>query len=280
MPTVTIQVDKQRGGTKEHHFGFAGSWPELTPLLLGRVALQLALDVDEEVKRVHIFKLLTGIPKELAQHIGPEDLIYSWEKRDEAGHRVRDEWRLLPQLDWLFGTAPSFEKSLVPAVDVGGKVWIGPKDQLKNLTVNQWGFIDICLEAYSANPTEEALNNVLGAMYCPPDEAWSRETIEERAAKLAKLPTSLKAAAIFNYRAVHAELPFLFPLTFKKRKEDNANPYGLDGFLVSMAGVKFGKPEEVGEAKLHHALMQCENILQEEARMKAATTDKDTVKLI
>ena len=258
MHTCTIRIPSKSGKSKERDFPFASKWEELDTRLLGRASLLLAADITEEQKRAALLALLAGIPKEHQHLVTNDDLLFHMPQYDEGGLFTHHAWKMLPQLDWAF-QPPVFTKSLLPTIDVGKAQWIGPGNDLLNFKFLQWQMTDHCLRALSKQPSDTALNNLLGALYRPPGTAWTKDSIEERGAILAKLPGYLRAAAVFNYKALRARLPILYRLTFTPK--DGGRDWGVRGALIDAAGEKFGKPNEVAEEDLHNVLtwfeMQC-----------------------
>jgi hypothetical protein len=260
MHTLTlVDIPDEHGKPRTHEFTFPGAWEELTPLQLGQVVLLRSSGINEDALKYRMLRMLASIPKRLFERMHMGDVI----------EFVSGKLYAIKELNFLFAE-PVFEKSLVhefklsshrrvAGVRLPGTVrWQGPKNQLKNFTVLQFSMADHCLQVLQASKSTEALNNLLGALYHPEGEPWNAAGIEQRGHALSVLPLHLKLAAVFNYQAVRAGLPALYPHTFGKRKDDDAPDFGIDGLMEALAGDKFGEVDRVGDKPLTAALINCE----------------------
>lgn len=174
--------------------------------------------------RLELFRQLAGLSAEDVERLPPvDDLTF----RHEEGPRTF--WLPLPQLNWAFA-APSYEKSLMPTLEVNGRTWRGPDDHLNLLTCDQWMWVDTLLNNYQGTEEpkarEEAFHHALAALYQPEDQlqpdpgtgtprwTWSSEHIEQLALQLRALPLAEKYSAVLNYEALRSVLPAQYPRVF------------------------------------------------------------------
>lgn len=239
-----------------------GSWEECTAEQLAQVVLILDAhqpkpEDGEEVRallqvqaRLQLFAVLSGMPEALLQHLRDAgDLLFP---TDEG-------LKLLPQLDWCHRERV-WVKSLVPVLEHGGRRWIGPEDGLQNYSVHQWGYADVCLNNLASNPTE-GLDQLMGALYHPEDEDWTRDGISARAALLKDLPVGKKLAALENYRAIRVWLGRCFPKAF--RGSGKPDRFGIEGLIVHVAGDKFGDVEETARKKVQQVLIHATHLAED-----------------
>ena len=249
----TIDITGPNG--EGYSYELPGSWAELNAEKLAIVAEILASWKDGAYVRMQLFKDLAGVPPKVGRRISFQSSVLHG---PEGG--------FLPQLDWVF-TTPHFDVSYMPFITLGKSKWIGPGNTLGNFTVLQLSFADICLGAVAADPTDSAVDNLLGALYHQAGTTWDNSGIEQRGKALSTLPHGQKMAAVLNYRGLRSTLPRLYPLTFSGKQEEH--DFGIDGLLEGLAGDKFGTVDEVGSKPLHPVLVHCERMRIREREMKA-----------
>lgn len=248
-------------------YDLPGSWGECTVAQLGTVAALLSAGLehaqDKEMSDVHmrlrLLHELTGMSDAEFARIEPSDLLAL---RPDAMNVQRVA--LLPWLDWAM-EPPVWHSSALPAVTVAGKRWQGPPDGLGTWGLKQWGFADALLQRLgSEQASAEALAHLLGALYHPAGTAWNNEQIEERGALLVQaLDARAQLAAVLNYRALRAGLTQRYPRCFKGGEAD---PRGIQGMVVRMAGPKFGTVEQAYAANVHDVMVYIEQTLEEDQR--------------
>lgn len=261
MHTLTlVDTPNSSGTSRSYEYVFPGSWEELSIHQLGQVLLLRGSGLTEARFFPRLLRTLAGIPARLAARMRIDDLLSC----PQPGTVL-----LIEQLHWAT-TDPVFSRSLLPTLTVGGRVWQGPKAQLKNFSLLQFSLMDHCVEVLRTARSEEALHNALGAAYHPADEPWHNEGVEARGRMLATLPLTTKLAAVFNYQAVRASLPAHFPRTFSKQHPDDAHAidFGVDGLIEAMAGDKFGDVDQAGHKRLTYALINSERAIISMDRMK------------
>jgi hypothetical protein len=108
--------------------------------------------------------------------------------------------------------------------------------------------------------TAEDLDKVLAALYAPAGERWDNTVLEHHASVLHQLDDRTKLAAVLNYRGLRAALAKRYPLCFRGGKAD---PRGMQGMAVRMAGPKFGTVEQTYDANLHDVLVHVEQLIKD-----------------
>lgn len=269
MHTIEVFGCDERDPKAGRSYTFPGAWGECTLAQLGTTAALASVPVDDEDplrrdvmdahRRLRLLHELTGMADAVFTRIDTADLLAL--RVDEAG---AERVAFLPSLDWCFET-PVLEKSLVPTLTVNGRMWTGPTDRLGRMTLLQWGFCDLLLGRMAQAPSAEALNHVLGALYHEAATPWTHEHIEARGEQLAGLDDRTKLAALVNYRGLRGWLQKKYRRCFRAGKAD---PHGLNGMVVRLAGPKFGRVDEVRAANLHDVFIHVEQSLQDKEEME------------
>lgn len=271
MHTLEVFGTDPRRPTEAVQYTFPGSWEECSVQQLGTVAALTSTvwaedpelrERQEAHARLHLLRSLSGIPEASFERILAEDLLAL--RPDEL---QVDRVAFLPQLDWCFAD-PWWPTSIVPTVKVGRTTWTGPADRLANFTLKRWGFADALTAQLAGQQVgPETLNNLLGALYHPEGTTWNNQDIEARGRELAALPDTTKLAAVVNYRGLRAALRSQYARCFRGGKAD---PHGLQGMIVRMAGPKFGTVQQAEDAPLHAVLTHVDQSLQdaEEAKQR------------
>jgi hypothetical protein len=252
----TINITGQGG--ESFAFELPASWAEIKAADLALIADALTSGRSDLQVRIFLLRELAGMPKRIFQRINFHSSVLHGQ-----------DGSFLPQLDWVFST-PAFEISHMPSITLGKASWTGPANMLGNFSVMQLSFADICLGAVAADPTDSAVDNLLGALYHQAGTTWDNSGIEQRGKALSTLPHGQKMAAVLNYRGLRSTLPRLYPLTFSGKQEEH--DFGIDGLLEGLAGDKFGTVDEVGAKPLHPVLVHCERMRIREREMNAKTT--------
>ena len=236
------------------------SWAELSAVQFAAVAEARTMGADKDALKVHLFRILTGMPDAMFHRIELSDLL------QVCTNDAHEEWaETCPFMNWLLDE-PVLEKSMLSEVQHNGVTYQGPKSGLGNFTVLQFSFGDLCLSALKAEPGEKALNNLMGALHHEHGMLWDNDGIEARAEQLSSLPLATKLAAVLNYQGCRATLPLRYPKTFKAAGKDDA--FGIDGLIESLAGEKFGEVDRVGSKPLHLALVHCERLIERQEEIE------------
>lgn len=262
MHTITL-YEPVDGKSVTHEFTFPSKWDELaTAGHLHAVTWARTTDQNDASMRFALLMQLAGIPTHLMKRMPPAAaLTFDTEE---------DGWCLIPELNWIWKTEPVFEKSLLATIEHEGVTWKGPDDRLDHMTLGQWQYVATLLTVFRACKDDKErdthLNNWLASLYQPDHCSWSNESIEEYAAKLAKLPIDVKLMAVFNYEALHAHLPLKYPRVFDPDGETGQSPAGLFAiaFDVARSGVLGAiHPDGTGVEKhrVHSVLMYMEHTL-------------------
>lgn len=233
----------------------------------GRQKPPFELRGDNAGVRLELFAKLAGLSTDQVEQL-PEagDLTYQTRRgRDMA-------WVCLPWLDWVFAQ-PVREASWLPRITHKGVTYIGPDDQLNELTCDQWMWCDTLMQVYQAAEEPKAkalgLDNLLGALYQPAGP-WTSLRIEEHARALADLPLETKFIALFNYEALRNRLPMQYPRVFKGGGGAPA-PSGTF-YIANKVGEKgvYGTVPEVKSHRMHDVLNYMEDALFDDEQAAAA----------
>lgn len=174
-------------------------WDELTPEQFRQViALQLATpqnptDTEKEIFYIGLMRIFIQVDKKLFYQLPVMDSMYA-----EYYH-----------IALRFLEEPTAHVSLMPTINVGKKQYQGPQAGFTGLTLEQMAVVEICMEAFCENPTEEMLNQMVAAMYYQYGnevEICSKK-LAELTAKLATVDYVTKYAAYANYRSLRAVVP-------------------------------------------------------------------------
>lgn len=255
-------------------YPFPGAWQECTIGQLGTIAALTsvppppvedlaATERAEAHLRLALLRELSAMPVKAFTSLDVGDLL-TVVLDDLGAERVA----LLPQLDWCMA-APSFHTSLVPAVVVRKGLrrhrFKGPTDRLGRFSLHQWGFCDTLFAQLQRTGTEEAMSNLLGALYHEEGRKWCNDRIEERGELLAHLDDRTKLAAILNYRGLRAGVVASYRQAFKGGDSD---PYGMQGMVIRMAGEKFGTVQAAPGANIHDVLIHVEQSIADAEKAK------------
>lgn len=274
MHTLTIYGIDRLSPDEGVDYPFPGAWHECT---IGQLATIAALtsaprppaedaqatERAEAHLRLALLRELSAMPVKAFTALEPTDLL-TVVLDDIGAERIT----LLPQLDWCMAP-PCYAKSMLPTVAVRKGIrrirYQGPTDKLGRFTLLQWGFCDRLLGEVLSTGSDEAMNNFLGALYHEEGRPWCNQRIEARGAVLAHLDDRTKLAAVLNYQALRADLATSYPRAFRGGKAD---PYGMQGMVVRMAGEKFGTTEATGRANIHDALIHIEQSITDAEELK------------
>lgn len=287
----TISVLDGTGKWAEHTF--PGKWEELTRPQFVKAARVLGTNAAAMPVRIALLSALSGIPIETLLKAHPRDYISEptaeqlaaierpWWDIATKGEALADEEkkkpRLLPQLDAFF-EEPCFTESRMPTVALGRTVWTGPANALENFTLNRFVWCEVLYKAFATGPGEVALHTFLAALYQPSYATWSNLPIEEYAARLAKLPTTTKVAAMLNYRGLRTSIARQYPITHERSADDDQSPtsQGMFGMIIeaTKTGV-FGDKRSAENYPLHEVLAVTEHELELDRRR--ASKNKKTL---
>lgn len=270
MHTLTVLGTNPKDITEPRHYSYPSTWSECSVAQLGAVAALTSVaiepDADDETRqraeahvRLRLLHELTGMSDAVFSNIRPDELL-SVISDSDGYERVA----LLPSLDWCM-QEPAFDKSLVPEVVVQKVRYQGPTDRLAQYTVRQWGFCDLLMGKLVQTGNAKDLHNLLGALYHPMGSTWNNKDIEARGAELAKLDDRTKLAAVVNYRGLRTWMAQKYRAAHRGGKAD---PHGLPGMVVRLAGPKFGTVEQTWEADIHMVLVHVEQSIEEAQRQK------------
>jgi hypothetical protein len=268
MHTLTVLGTNPKDPAEGRDYSYPAQWSECTIAQLGLVAALTSVgidpDADDETReramahvRLRLLHELTCMADAVFAKIEVTDLLSVMADADGA-ERVA----LLPSLDWCFAE-PLFDESLVPEVVVRGTRYQGPTKRLGRFSLKQWGMCDLLMGQLAKSADPKDLHHLLGALYHQAGTEWNNEGIEARGAELAKLDDRTKLAAVMNYRGLRAWMARKYRAAHRGGKAD---PHGLQGMVVRLAGPKFGTVQETYSANVHDVLVHVEQSIEEAQR--------------
>lgn len=195
------------GKSVGYTFAFAGSWEECPAEHFPQAVLARAAPKDHGGVRFQLLRLLAGIPAHLAHRLPPADhftkLVKLPAEFGEFGQpmrKARQELRLLPELDWLYGPALLFTSKL-PGLTHAGTTWTGPDDNLSHMSLDQWRWGVKLLKHFREEKDdakrEVHLNNLVGALYSPvarSDEGATKRSVIKSGPSTTHARAQLQAA--------------------------------------------------------------------------------------
>jgi hypothetical protein len=178
----------------------AEDWAELTPeQFIQVVALQLATpanptDKEKEVFYIGILRMFFQLPKEVFYELPVMESLYA-----EYFHKAM-----------LFMGEPNTSKSLAPTLLIGDKKYTGSQSHFSGISLEQMAAVEVLMDSYCEDPTEELLNRMVAALYYP----YSHQEKEMISAEfdaltnaVAKLDLPARYAAYLNYRSLRHVVP-------------------------------------------------------------------------
>ena len=270
MHEITILGLNKRNPMRGRTWKFPGGWEECTLEQLGVASLFMAVPKPEEeeerarlevVQRMHLLRELSGIPDAV---ISRKDFPMDELIGVRTGELGVESAALLPGLDWCF-TEAVFHQSLLVEVWHNKAKWLGPTHMLGNFSVERWQFTDHCLQVFANSGAQVDLHNLLGALLVPYGAEWNHDGIEARGHALASLPDKAQLGAVANYRAMRAYLAVKYHKAFRAGEAD---PHGMRGVFVRLAGPKFGTTKKAKKGDLHDMLVHVEQAITEADELK------------
>lgn len=122
----------------------------------------------------------------------------------------------------------------------------GPQDALSGMPFKQLNIADQYLSAYQESKDDKLIKYLFAWLYTP--FGWILpDTLQGIWAWILTLcySKSTQTLAILNFVGLRNEFSRRFPLTFSQTTESKGTDYGYLGLVVSLAGEKFGLPQQV-----------------------------------
>lgn len=274
------------------------TWEEATAEHLRIIAQTLLVKMTDAHRRFVLLERLAGIPKgAMALMPSADNFIERVDVTDRSGPWrpvEKWEWRLLPQLDWAL-QPPTFDRSLLPTFDHGGRRWYGPigdsEHGFDHMTLDQWIYSTMLLQRFRSDPAQDKaprnLVEFVAALYVCEElgenapaytterhvellKTWDEDGLRKRADLLEDLAPELLLAAVLNFEAIHSTMGRLYPKVFEADGTAQQSPQGLFGLAYDAAttGV-FGDVYRTEKSQLHRVLGMMEHNLWKEAVAEA-----------
>lgn len=112
-------------------------------------------------------------------------------------------------------------------IEEGGKRYYAPGDRLKGMKFGEFCMVDSLFLSYMNNPSDEALNMLIGSLYREKGGLY-RIPFDEELMDLYKknaepIKEEIKTAIVLNYSIVRLWLIDAYPAIFPKQKEEDKN---------------------------------------------------------
>jgi hypothetical protein len=212
--------------------------------------------------------------------------VYFLKKKFPAGMRNLNECELIDiAKHHLFLVKEcDMTNQLFPVLKMRKGILYGPADGLTNCRFREFLKANELLLRYlkSKGKRPALLNNFIAVLYRPGIENYQPGTesdtgdirvklndhsVESRGLITERLPDHIKHAIKLWFSGCCKFLQSIFPEAFGGGR---LNEFGIHGIIDSMAGSKWGKPDEVGEAMLYEVLI---SICQTDRQLEKAKQD-------
>ena len=106
----------------------------------------------------------------------------------------------------------------------------GPSDKLKNLTFEEFIFVESFFDAYAKSENQQKLDQFCAILFRPRKgnkdktgdvrEPFNPHSVDRRAAYIANIPFEIKQSILLNYIGCKAAFPKLYPTLFSSQQEE------------------------------------------------------------
>ena len=240
---------------------FPQGWEELTPKqLVNCIALIEAYPVME-AQLLIINELSTGYFKKVLSHIGNRA---SKEKPEDDFYKLQlNSWR--KTCNFML-QAPSFSKWNFTKLRIGLVNYIGPTDILANLSIGEFGRAEHYYNQYVKTQNIDTLHKFMACLYRPKQNLWFGErrlftdsSIDEYK-KFERISLPIKRAIILNFSATRENVFSRFKDGFSSGAQSDADKYGWDGVILSIAAERHMLPALIRSRPLIEMLVEFDTI--------------------
>lgn len=155
-------------------------------------------------------------------------------------------------------------KIVVTDVPYDGKTLKGPMNELSDLVLDEFIYMEMMKEAFLKNKKQKAIDS-----FCAVYFRDRRKTFESftHNLKLAEketehLPHKYKVGALTNYMAITNVFPKRFPFVYSNTGGNSGDPIKWRELIVKLAGPSFGVPNQVRESLLLDVLTELNDRLK------------------
>jgi len=228
-------------------------WDEFTARDLKAIARANFLMEDKAVKQIYLAHHFLRLPIWVFHHLGITDAMHVYN-------------HISAMLD-----ENTLARTIIKSLDVSfRKRLIGPADYASNLTFLEWIKVDLFYSKFMQTKDETFLNKLIAVLYREKrddvDEfdleyrgdmriPFNEYQVQERAVLIAKLEKATKYSILLQYSGLRKWIQSKYQETFKEKK---SGQFGWAGLIISLAGDKFGKDDEVAGTLLHAILIHLE----------------------
>jgi hypothetical protein len=193
-------------------------------------------------------------------------------------------FRISETLDFLY-KKNELTRNLIPKF----RGLYGPSDLFGNLTFIEYSKADIRCRSYDNTHDEKYLNELIAVLYRPGKYFWNirrhftadsdpRQSYGDRyisnAKRVARWPQAVRRAIYLYYKGCSEALLTRYPHVFTvvENSEQPQNAFGMGGLIASLAGEKFGNPDQTANTMLHYILIHLEQEAIAYEKQKSQTT--------
>lgn len=241
---------------------FPEKWQELTPKQLVKCIGYIEAYNILEAQLLIMNELSNKRFKRILADIGKKALL---EKGDDLFYTI--QLNALRQVCNFMLTAPSFSKWNFTYLKIGLVKYIGPTDMLANLTIGEFGRAEHYYKAYLKTKNDNTLNKFMGCLFRPKKYLWfgkRRPYISEAEGdnfkKFASISLPVKRAILWNFSATRENVFSRFKDGFSKSGQSDADKYGWDGIILTIAAERHMLPHLISQRPLIEVLIEFDTI--------------------
>lgn len=196
--------------------------------------------------------------------------IYTWRTNQEAFENNAYYLDMLTKKFAFFDGIRYFTIAPVRRV-----LWFfGPKDEMKNISIAEFAYLDKEMLSYYQGDTE-AIGRIMAILFRPLaiSRLFSRydrrqyfddDRIQRRARLMAKVPDAKKVAVLTWFQMIRKELPQNFPHLYQsKKKNQDPEKYSWGDVIIQMSGDIPGKEDEVSRVNAWNFMYRLDLMMKE-----------------
>jgi len=238
---------------------FPDKWEELTPKQLVKCISFIEAYPVLEAQLLIINELSSKYFKKVLSHIGN---MASSEKDDFYKIQL-NAWRTTCN---FMLQPPSFDKWNFTHLKIGLIKYVGPTNMLGNLTFGEFGRAEYYYNHYVKNQSIDSLHKFLACLYRPKKYLWfgKRRMFTEDEINnykvFAHISLPVKRAILLNFSATRENVFSRFKDGFSKGQQSDADKYGWDGVIYSLAAERHMLPALISQRPLLEMLIEFDTI--------------------
>lgn len=273
MQDVIIKLNKE-SGSEEITISVPQSWNELKPYQLLYIAKYWQSWMDMITQSLSLTKARAALFLELSGLESRKDKKKLCFYLSCVGEDV--DVNILDLTNFIFEKL-DLTANLLPKIKVGFLThFYGPKDNLSDLTLEEFSFAFNSYLQYSNFKHEADLNDLFAILYRPKNSESSYKTsgdfkvpfnvklVDSYLPRAANVPFEYKEAVYIYFRGCIESLAAIFKPVFERSESDkkNSNKTFLDTML-NISGGKLGNFDETKNQNLHLALKYLTDLIIE-----------------